>query len=160
MKTYRSSSSARTKEIGSHIGKALLAKREKAARDKLGPGLAAKAAVIALYGDLGAGKTTFTQGLLKALGDRGRVISHTFVLMKKFRLAGGQLFSHAYHIDAYRFRGAEEAGALGLHEILTDPQAIVIVEWPERLAGLLPRTAVPIRFLHGKSEQERIIKGL
>ncbi|OGY98763.1 MAG: tRNA (adenosine(37)-N6)-threonylcarbamoyltransferase complex ATPase subunit type 1 TsaE [Candidatus Liptonbacteria bacterium RIFCSPHIGHO2_01_FULL_57_28] len=117
--------------------------------------------VIALSGDLGAGKTTFAQGFLKALGARGKVTSPTFVLMKRFRLpARGKKprrFKRAYHIDAYRFRAPRESGALGLAEIFKDPQAVVLVEWPERLKGLLPKKKISARFKHGTAEQERVI---
>lgn len=118
------------------------------------------ARVICLKGDLGAGKTTFTQGFLKALGARGRVTSPTFVLMKRSSLSGAAKragFMNAYHIDAYRFRAPRESGALGLKEIFGDPQAIVIIEWPERLKGFLPRIKTSLNFKHGKEENERVI---
>lgn len=119
------------------------------------------AKIICLKGDLGAGKTTFTQGFLKALGAKGRVTSPTFVLMKRFSLSGAAKkagFANAYHLDAYRFRAPKESDTLGLKEIFKDPKAIVVIEWPERLKGILPRTAKTTRFSHGKEENERIIK--
>jgi tRNA threonylcarbamoyladenosine biosynthesis protein TsaE len=124
-------------------------------------GAAGKAAkVICLKGDLGAGKTTFTQGFLKAIGAKGRVTSPTFVLMKRFSLLGKAKkagFTNAYHIDAYRFRAPRESDALGLKEIFKDSKAIVIIEWPERLKGLLPRVKTSLNFKHGKEENERVI---
>lgn len=125
---------------------------------KAEPGRIAK--IICLKGDLGAGKTTFTQGFLKALGARGRVTSPTFVLMKRFPLGAAAKrsgFSNVYHIDAYRFRAPRESDALGLKKIFKDPNAIVIIEWPERLRGLLPRAKFSINFKHGKREGERVI---
>lgn len=149
MKTYRTFSSRETKTLAAVVAEKILKERPvKGAR------------VIELRGDLGAGKTTFTQGFLEALGVRGRVTSPTFVLMKRFALTGAAKrsgFKHAYHIDAYRFRAPKEADALGLKEILKDPQAIVLIEWPERLQGLLPRVKISIRFAHGKREDERAI---
>jgi tRNA threonylcarbamoyladenosine biosynthesis protein TsaE len=118
------------------------------------------AKVIALQGDLGAGKTTFTQGFFKALGARGRVTSPTFVLMKRFSLPSRSKrsgFARAYHIDAYRFRAPKESDALGLKELFQDPQAIILVEWPERLKGVVPRGATRVRFRHGEKENERVI---
>ena len=115
------------------------------------------AKILALYGDLGAGKTTFVQGFLKAFRARGRVTSPTFVLMKKFALPRGK-FKRAYHIDAYRFHAPRESAPLGLEEIFQDPRAIVLIEWPERLGKLLPKRAKKIKFAHGKHEGERIIK--
>lgn len=155
MRTYRTLSSAETKSLGADTAKDLLAKASgRTAAPRSG------AAVITLHGDLGAGKTTFTQGFLRALGVRGRVTSPTFVLMKRSYLpgAGKAGFTNVYHIDAYRFRAAREAAALDLKKIFKDPGAIVLVEWPERLKGLLPRRTVAVRFAHGGKENERVIK--
>lgn len=150
MRAYQTFSSKETKTLGAVIAEKIL---------KAGPGKAAR--VIPLQGDLGAGKTTFTQGFLKALGARGRVTSPTFVLMKRFPLGAAAKkagFARAYHIDAYRFRVPKESGALGLKDIFKDPRAIVIVEWPERLKGLIPKTKTSIGFAHGEGEGERVIR--
>lgn len=149
MRAYHTFSSKETKTLAAVLAERLI---------KDGPGNAAR--VVGLKGDLGAGKTTFTQGLLKALGARGRVTSPTFVLMKRFSLgtaAKRSGFARAYHIDAYRFRVAGEAAALGLEDIFKDPRAIVIVEWPERLRGVLPRGKTFFHFRHGRLEDERVI---
>ena len=150
MKTYRTYSSKETKVLGAIFAERII---------KFGSDKTAK--TICLKGDLGAGKTTFAQGFLKALGARGRVTSPTFVLMKRFPLSNivskKAGLTRAYHIDAYRFRAAHESDALGLKKIFKDPRAIVIVEWPERLKSILPRTKTDIRFKHGKREQERVI---
>lgn len=155
MKTYRTFSSTETKMLGAVMAEKMLTE---VVRDKA-PQRTAR--IFALYGDLGAGKTTFTQGFLKALGVRGRVTSPTFVLMKKFSLKNAAVkkagFKHVYHIDAYRFRTSGEATALELGKIFKDPQAIVTIEWPERLRGVVPRGAKKIRFKHGKKENERVI---
>lgn len=149
MRTYRVLSSKETKILSAVIAEKII---------KVSP--TKKARVVCLRGDLGAGKTTFTQGFLKALGARGRVTSPTFVLMKKFSLGGPAKkagFARTYHIDAYRFRSAGESDALGLKDIFQDPAAIVIVEWPERLKGILPKERILINFKHGKGENERVI---
>jgi tRNA threonylcarbamoyladenosine biosynthesis protein TsaE len=151
MKTYRTLSSEETKSLGADVAKVL---------DKAFSPRATGATVVALYGDLGTGKTTFTQGFLRAIGARGRITSPTFVLMKKFRLPskGKPGFERAYHIDAYRLKSKQDATTLGLKDILDDPLAIVLVEWPERIKGALPRRKTTIRFAHGKDRNERVIK--
>ncbi|MDH4330885.1 MAG: tRNA (adenosine(37)-N6)-threonylcarbamoyltransferase complex ATPase subunit type 1 TsaE [Candidatus Moranbacteria bacterium] len=100
--------------------------------------------VICLEGDLGGGKTTFTQGLLKELGAEGPYTSPTFVVMKKYDLEDGQV-SCVYHIDAYRV-DANGVLDLGWEEIAGNKKNIVIVEWPERLSGILPEDSFWVTF--------------
>lgn len=96
------------------------------------------AVVLCLYGDLGGGKTTFLQGFAKGLGIKQKVLSPTFVIMKKF--------GNFYHIDAYRLQNEKDASELGLKEIFTNPENIVALEWPERIKKLLPKNVIKIKF--------------
>jgi len=116
-----------------------------------------KALVIALRGDLGAGKTTFTQGFFRGLGIKRNPISPTFVIMRRYavRSAG---FRNVYHFDAYRLKKAEDMEVLEFGKILMDPKNIILVEWPEKIQGALPRETVRLDFIHGKKENERVIK--
>jgi tRNA threonylcarbamoyladenosine biosynthesis protein TsaE len=117
--------------------------------------------VVALQGDLGAGKTTFTQGFLKGLGVNKRVTSPTFVLMRRHGLGSkgiGKKFANIFHIDAYRLKKPEHLAALGLDDILKEPRNIVLIEWPEQAKGLVPKKAMWIYFTYGKKENERTIK--
>jgi tRNA threonylcarbamoyladenosine biosynthesis protein TsaE len=100
---------------------------------------AAPGTVLALIGELGAGKTQLAKGVADGLGVRGVVNSPTFVLMNEH---AGRL--RLYHVDAYRLGDPEEALAAGL---LDDRQAdgVVVIEWAERLAGLLPAERLEIR---------------
>ncbi|MBV8780032.1 MAG: tRNA (adenosine(37)-N6)-threonylcarbamoyltransferase complex ATPase subunit type 1 TsaE [Phycisphaerae bacterium] len=88
---------------------------------------------MALHGDLGAGKTQFTRGLVTALGGEAREVSSpTFVLLNVYQTPRGSVF----HLDAYRVAGPDEFASIGFDEFLTS--GIVVVEWAERVAELLP----------------------
>lgn len=98
--------------------------------------------VIALHGDLGAGKTTFVQGLAAGLGIRTRVTSPTFILANEYQTPRGW---RLVHVDAYRLsEGAEEAAAFGLEELLDATDTIVAIEWAELVSGLLPADCLQI----------------
>jgi tRNA threonylcarbamoyladenosine biosynthesis protein TsaE len=103
------------------------------------------ATLVALSGDLGAGKTTFAQAVAKALGVEEDVTSPTFVIEKIYKLSG-QKFDRLVHIDAYRLESPHEIEVLGFKELLRDPKNLILLEWPERVAGLLPEDAVKVRF--------------
>ncbi len=119
------------------------------------------AIVVALQGDLGAGKTTFTQGFARGLNIRRRTASPTFVIMRKFAIPAHANrkthFKNLYHIDAYRLKKPEMLTVLGFEEILGDPSAMILIEWPENVKKLLSRETVWLRFRHGKKENERTI---
>ena len=92
---------------------------------------------IALYGDLGAGKTQFTRGLLIGLGGVGRdVSSPTFVLLNVYDTPRANV--KIFHLDAYRVHSAEDFDAIGFTELL-EQNGVVVVEWPSRVEDLLPR---------------------
>lgn len=115
------------------------------------------ALVIALLGNLGAGKTTFAQGFAQALGIKERVLSPTFVIMKIYALQKRARARHFVHIDCYRIHSPRDLVHLGVKEIFKDTKAIVLIEWPERIRGLIPRNALWVKFQHGKKENERIL---
>ena len=95
------------------------------------------ALVVALEGDLGAGKTTFVQGVARALGIKESVTSPTFVIQKTYPLQGSD-FKQLVHIDAYRLKGAHELEVLEWKDAVADPSNLIFIEWPERVAGALP----------------------
>lgn len=97
--------------------------------------------VVVLYGDLGFGKTTFTQGVARGLGIDRRIISPTFVIMRKYSLADEKSF---YHIDLYRTQTEHELEGLGISEILQDNTAITMIEWPDRLSTL-PKNRIEVQ---------------
>ncbi|MDP3779245.1 MAG: tRNA (adenosine(37)-N6)-threonylcarbamoyltransferase complex ATPase subunit type 1 TsaE [bacterium] len=116
-----------------------------------------RARVIALSGNLGAGKTTFTQGFAKALGIAHPVQSPTFVLMKIYELEKKYL-KHLVHIDAYRIETAGELEHLGFLKLLEDGDAVILIEWADRIKKILPKDTMWLMFEHGKNINERIIK--
>lgn len=105
-----------------------------------------RAAVLALSGDLGAGKTTFTQYLAKELGVNETVTSPTFVIMKKYPLPNDTQFKYLVHIDAYRLESPEELLVLNLNTELHDKGNLVVIEWAEKVAALLPPYAISLYF--------------
>ena len=131
-------------EVGSVEETWALARRLAA---ELGPG-----DVVCLEGDLGAGKTTFTQGLAAALGVGGRVTSPTFCLVQEHRGGGAYLV----HMDLYRLRGEDDVLAVGWEDYLA-AGAIIVVEWPERAGRLIPVSARHIVFTHLDGDERRRI---
>ncbi len=95
------------------------------------------ATVVGLYGNLGAGKTAFTQCVAKTLGINEKVLSPTFVIEKIYELIN-QKFSHLIHIDAYRMDSSDELKRLGWQEIISNPKNLILIEWPERVADVMP----------------------
>ncbi len=124
--------------------------------------------VISLTGDLGAGKTCFTQGLARALGIRGRITSPTFSLIKEYR---GKL--PLYHFDIFRIESVKEMFELGYEDYFFG-EGVTVIEWGDKVASLLPQEYVEIEFRrleknnhrkirikpHGAGWQERISKWL
>jgi tRNA threonylcarbamoyladenosine biosynthesis protein TsaE len=115
-----------------------------------------KAALVGLSGQLGAGKTTFTQALARVLGVEETVNSPTFVIMKIYKLAA-QPWDHLVHIDAYRLASGEELISLGWEEIVDNPKNLVVVEWAERIEDMLPDDYTQLNF-SVLSENERLIE--
>lgn len=121
-----------TKDFGQELAKDLL------------PGIS-----LCLSGNLGAGKTTLTQGILEGLGAEGPYTSPTFVIMKEYALkkATETGIKHIYHVDAYRIE-SKDIEHLGFEEWCSDPGGLVILEWPERIAELLPEKRLNILLEH------------
>jgi len=147
---FFSRSPEQTRRLGIRLGKFLL------------PG-----DLICLQGELGAGKTTLVQGMAQGWGSTDPVSSPTFVLVNVYRRpASGQLF----HLDAYRLEGAAEAEELDLAGLLLE--GALVVEWPERIAPVLPADRLwaqleyeseehrAMRFVAGGSRHQRLLESL
>lgn len=113
--------------------------------------------VIALYGDLGAGKTAFTQGLADGLGVKDGVNSPTFVIIKVYHANKKKL--NLCHIDAYRLANENDLSDIGVEDYLGNPQTVTVIEWADRVEKLLPKETLKI-FLKtkGLDKREIIIK--
>lgn len=101
--------------------------------------------VIALYGDLGSGKTTFTQFLAKALGVKKRVPSPTFIVMREYNDLNLKNVA-LHHYDFYRLDNLDEIQDLGVEEDFKDSKTICVIEWAEKVKELLPEERFEIRF--------------
>jgi tRNA threonylcarbamoyladenosine biosynthesis protein TsaE len=100
--------------------------------------------VLLLEGELGAGKTTFTQGLAQGLGITERLLSPTFVFEREYVIPESLYILH--HFDLYRANAEMPLRTLGLTELVQNPGSIIIIEWPERLKGTLPDRYMNISF--------------
>lgn len=110
--------------------------------------------IIALQGDLGAGKTVFTKGLAKGLNVEQNVNSPTFVLMKVYPASYGNI-KQLVHIDAYRLRSARELDNIGAIEYFGKKDTVTVIEWPENIKKALPKKVA--RFiLSAKNEKRQI----
>lgn len=138
--------------------------------------------VIALQGDLGAGKTILAKGIAQGLGYKRIVNSPTFVLMKIYKIRfnptgnllkvesknalGGKekglskekYINYICHIDAYRIKEVKETEELGVFEYFGKSDTITILEWPERIKEILPSNTIWVSLSHGEKENEREIE--
>ncbi len=163
MKKYITKNYKQTQKLGQNLAKEILQFPTQK-----------KAIVILLYGDLGGGKTTFLQGFAKGLGVKEKVLSPTFVIMKKFSIAKNitshkssdrhiyaiRSFLNFYHIDAYRLQNYKDAQELGLKELFKDPENIIAIEWPERIKKILPKNVIKINFKFVSNKEREVLINL
>jgi len=134
LKKYTTKSAKQTQKLGEKLAKEILALR----LASLAQGKNNSVVVFGLSGNLGGGKTTFLQGFAKGLGIKEKILSPTFVIMKRF--------GTFYHFDCYRFDKPDDILELGWEEIILNPENIVAVEWPEKIAKALPKNTIFINF--------------
>ncbi len=163
MKKYITKNYKQTQKLGQNLAKEILQFPTQK-----------KAIVILLYGDLGGGKTTFLQGFAKGLGVKEKVLSPTFVIMKKFSIAKNitshkssdrhiyaiRSFLNFYHIDAYRLQNYKDAQELGLKELFKDPENIIAIEWPERIKKILPKNVIKMNFKFVSNKEREVLINL
>ena len=124
-----------------------------------------KGDVVALYGNLGSGKTTFSQGLAKGLKINKRIISPTFIIVRKYNLKTShfakasrdkQNLKSLYHVDLYRVESEKEVRELGIEEIVSGKD-IVAIEWAEKMKNLLPEKRWDVKFEDLGGNRRKII---
>ncbi len=115
--------------------------------------------VLCLYGQLGAGKTTFTQGFARGLGITTRLLSPTFIIVRRYQIPTNNFFLN--HVDLYRLQTVLEMEGIGLAEIFADCASYTVIEWAERLGELLPKNRIDIHFTTAQDgTHDILIKGL
>lgn len=101
--------------------------------------------IVTLAGELGAGKTTLVRGMLRGLSWTGPVKSPSYALVEHYPVSS----LYFYHFDFYRFSDSDEWDATGFAELFR-PDAICVIEWPERVAGQLPTVDIAARLSHAE----------
>ena len=137
--TYTSNSRDETEKLGEEFAKSL------------SPG-----DVVCLYGELGAGKTVFVKGLMKGIGIEERVTSPTFTLIHEYNVNHNSI-KKIYHIDLYRLENIERVKNIGILELFNENNAVVVIEWAEKMGDLLPKKRVDL-FLKQLEEDKREIQ--
>ena len=138
MKEYLTHSPAQTKKLGRNLSKKTTKK---------------SSSIVALFGDLGGGKTCFLQGFAKGLGIKEKILSPTFVIMKKYKMKKGSF----YHVDCYRIQNPKEILGLGFRDIISNPKNIIAIEWADRIEKILPKNILKIRFRFIDKTTRRIV---
>lgn len=100
--------------------------------------------VLALYGNLGAGKTVFARGFARGLGITEPISSPTFTIVQEYPVNGKYFF----HLDLYRIDNSDAAYAFGIDEFLYDQNAMTLLEWPERIEDILPEKTIKLTVEH------------
>jgi len=125
--------------------------------EKLGKSLArriiSKKTVIGLTGELGGGKTTFVKGLAKGLEIKGKILSPSFVIFRRYKTKKGGNF---YHFDCYRVKKGKELLTLGFKDIISGSKNIVLIEWAGRIKKIMPKDALWIDFEYINKKQRKI----
>lgn len=155
-KNFISFSPSQTKKFGEMLAREIWKNRRKK-----------EGLILGLIGDLGGGKTTFVQGFAKGLGIKEKILSPTFVIIKKYELQKIKrqkerplgkkvLFRKLYHIDCYRLQNTKEILNLGFKKIISDRQNIIAAEWAEKIYQILPKDSIILKF-HIEAEKKRKI---
>ena len=113
--------------------------------------------VLALVGDLGAGKTVLARGIAQGLGIKHRIVSPTFILMRVYPVRRHKKIRRLVHVDAYRIKHANDLLAIGLGDYLGKPDTVSVIEWADRVKKILPQKTVNITFRHGNTSSQRTI---
>lgn len=113
------------------------------------------ATIVALLGDLGAGKTTFTQAIARKLGVADTVTSPTFVIQKSYEIPSHSGFKKLVHIDAYRIN-EKEAHTIAFNEYSKDPNNLIFIEWPSQIEEILPENIIKIHLEYLSEDTRKV----
>jgi tRNA threonylcarbamoyladenosine biosynthesis protein TsaE len=153
-KKYITKNHKQTQKLGENFALRLCSGQAKEVRNRK------SATIIALSGNLGGGKTTFLQGFAKGLGIKEKILSPTFVIQKRFKIKDLR-FKNFFHLDCYRLKDEKDILELNFQEIISNPENIVVVEWPERIKKVLPKDMIKIDFeFINENTREIIVKGI
>lgn len=144
---YLSKDEKETKKIGRDLAEKILKKKKE------------KAIVLSLEGDLGGGKTTFLQGFAKGLGIKEKILSPTFIIVRKNKIPGKKRsnFKYFFHFDCYRIKKEEEILDLGFNDYISKSENIIAIEWGDRIKGILPKETIVFKFIFIDKEKRKII---
>ena len=164
-KKITTNSAKETQELGEKLVKDILTQLLPVSPRRDGVGARKSALVLALQGDLGGGKTTFLQGFAKGLGIKEKILSPTFVLIKRFKITAIPQnrqpsilrYRYFYHIDCYRINSAKDINGLGFGDIISNSENIVAIEWSERIKKRLPKLTITIKFNFLKRNKRKIV---
>jgi len=143
-KTFLSMSPSQTEKLGRELAEEIL-------KSPFQKG----AVVFGLVGDLGGGKTTFLKGFAKDLGIKQKILSPTFIIMRRFKIKDLR-FKNFYHFDCYRIENPKEILALGFKKIISDPENIIGIEWSDRIKKILPKNSIILKFKFISKNQRKI----
>jgi len=135
-----------TKKFAAKVAKVILRPSEGRSRKE--------AIVLGLFGDLGAGKTTFCQGFASGLGISENIHSPTFVIMKNYKLKAKSY--QLIHIDAYRLQNPKELLDLGWDELIENPRNIILVEWADKIQKILPKNYIQVKLEYIDKNKRKI----
>lgn len=148
MVKYFSKNLTQTQKIAKSLAKKIIKKKNQKT-----------ALILTLKGELGAGKTVFLQGFAKAIGIKEKILSPTFIIIRKLKIKNPKLkIKNFYHIDCYRIKKAKEILDLGFEEIIKNPENLVAIEWPEKIQKILAKiknkVKIKIDFSQNKNKRE------
>lgn len=113
--------------------------------------------VLALVGELGAGKTTFVQGLTEGLGIKDKIQSPTFVILKEYSIKNSKSeIKNFIHIDCYRLKSVKDALSVGISDYLGHPSTVTVIEWASQIEKILPKNTIWIKFEHVSENKRKI----
>lgn len=141
---WQTKSSRQTKKKGELLAQKILKSKNRKS-----------ALVLGLVGNLGGGKTTFLQGFAKGLGVKEKILSPTFVILKRFDISS-LFFRNFFHLDCYRIEKLKEILEMDFKNIINDPKNIVAVEWADKILKIMPQDTLWLKFRFQDKENREI----